>query len=863
MSENNRKKVEAYQKWKEKALDAAKAIEDLKQQQKELAQQKLDNIIEQYDTIVNLAESAQKVSETMVDYYTSMGKTVNSIDAKNQIRSQMNQQNSITSNLQDQYNAYKAELANAAKVFGTSSNEYREASEKLNDINASLYESKTAYNDLNKQLKELDLSAIQYVIDNLEALGNKMKNIVSLLEKRGANISEADYTKQIANNNSIIEQYYKDRQNRINMIAQNGWEVGSEQYQEYYEAIMKDEDAIYSLLEANEDLKASIVELRWKPFDDLQEKLSNSIDDLDFIRDLLNEDGFFEDDGTITSEGAANIALIGKAMSTAKQQITDYRKALEKVQDEYDSGNITLEEYNERSRDYIETIKDSVKAVEDYKDSLVEMYKTQMQYQNDALQEYIDKRKEALQKDKEYADYNKRLKSQNKDINSTMAQIRALEGSTNKNSIAELARLKAQLKEQQDELSESIKDHEYEIKISGYDKLSEDAQKAYDDTLKALETNSEKQQEVVNLMLEKIKDSYSSAYGEINNIISNTGLVIGQEAQNALDALKNVSDAISTVNSAKENATDKTANKEVSNIDTGKVTTSNDTTTEIEKSISGDTASDIKSKTDAENARKAEEARLVEEDAKKAVENVTNAPSNTPAPANSSQSVNKKELNKIIKSLPNTNIKKGSKDYNNHSTLWQHIRNKFGKSANESAMKKIASALGIKVSSGLTSSEKNTILKKMRSIGYNKGTRRISKDQLALLDDDKNGNLDLGSEVVVTKYGVFEQMNAGDVVFNNDQVQRLWEMSNGDFDVSRFANLNTGSMLKHLPEIVNNGRTFNVTNHYDSLITVYGAVDKYVVDDLNALGKDLLNNRNFVSGMNTKVSKEMKRAVKM
>ena len=843
LSDKDKKRVEAYKEWVDKAKEAEQAIEELKQQQKELAQQKLDNIIEQYDTIVNLAESAQKVSETMVDYYTSMGKAVNSNDAKNQIRSQMNQQNIVTSNLQAQYDAYKAELANAAKVFGTSSNEYREAAKKLNDINASLYESKTAYNDLNKQLNELDLSAIQYVIDNLEALGDKMKNIVSLLEKRGANISEADYTKQIANNNSIIEQYYKDRQNRINMIAQNGWEVGSEQYQEYYKAIMKDEDAIYSLLEANEDLKASIVELRWKPFDDLQEKLSNSIDDLDFIRDLLNEDGFFKDNGTITSEGAANIAIIGKAMSTAKQQITDYRKALEKVQDEYDSGNITLEEYNERSRDYIETIKDSVKAVEDYKDSLVEMYKTQMQYQNDALQEYIDKRKEALQKDKEYADYNKRLKSQNKDINSTMAQIRALEGSTNKNSIAELARLKAQLKEQQDELNETVQDHEYEIKISGYDKLSEDAQKAYDDTLKALETNSEKQQEVVNLMLEKIKDSYSSAYGEINNIISNTGLVIGQEAQNALDALKNVSDAISTANSAKENPIDKTANKEVSNINTSKVTTSNDATTEIEKSISGDTASDIKSKTDAENARKAEEARLAEEAArkkteedafKKAIADITSKAIDTSIPKSTLSSSTQK-LDSIIKSLPNTNIKKGSKDYNNHSTLWQHIRNKFGKSANESAMKKIASALGIKVSSGLTSSEKNTILKKMRSIGYNKGTRRISKDQLALLDDDKSGNLDLGSEVVVTKYGVLKQMNAGDVVFNNDQVQRLWEMSNGDFGMNRFVNLNTDSMLNHLPEIVNNSRAFNVTNHYDSLLTVNGNVDQETLPKLQVI----------------------------
>lgn len=848
LSENNKKRVEEYKQWVDKINEARQAVEDLKQQQKELAQQKLDNIIEQYDTIVNLAESAQKVSETMVDYYTSMGKTVNSIDAKNQIRSQMNQQNSITSNLQDQYNAYKAELANAAKVFGTSSNEYREAAEKLNDINASLYESKIAYNDLNKQLKELDLSAIQYMIDNLEALGNKMKNIVSLLEKRGANISEADYTKQIANNNSIIEQYYKDRQNRINMIAQNGWEVGSEQYQEYYEAIMKDEDAIYSLLEANEDLKASIVELRWKPFDDLQEKLSNSIDDLDFIRDLLNEDGFFEDDGAITSEGAANIALIGKAMSTAKQQITDYRKALEKVQDEYDNGNITLEEYNERSRDYIETIKDSVKAVEDYKDSLVEMYKTQMQYQNDALQEYIDKIKEALQKDKEYADYNKRLKSQNKDINSTMAQIRALEGSTNKNSIAELARLKAQLKEQQDELDETVKDHEYEIKISGYDKLSEDAQKAYDDTLKALETNSEKQQEVVNLMLEKIKDSYSSAYGEINNIISNTGLVIGQEAQNALDSLKNVSDAISTVNSAKENPIDKTANKEVSNINTSKVTTSNDATTEIEKSISGDTASDIKSKTDAENARKAEEARLAAEakakaDAEAKLKAQQDAAKKAEAERIAKEKAKAEKARKAkltkVKSVISGNKYRGkvsSSEYKRHADLWKYIYNKSKEKIHitEDNQLKIGQILGVsglpKKGSDLSGSNKNAILKALKAVGYKKGTPYVPEDGFKWTQEG-------GEEIIIRKSdgAILTPLNRGDMVFNNDQVQRLWEMSNGDFDVSRFANLNTGSMLGSLPEIVNNNREFNVTNHYDSLLTVNGNVDKETLPKLQVI----------------------------
>ena len=436
-----------------------------------------------------------------------------------------------------------------------------------------------------------------------------------------------------------------------------------------------------------------------------------------------------------------------------------------------------------------------------------------------------------------------------------MAQIRALEGSTNKNSIAELARLKAQLKEQQDTLDETVKDHEYEIKISGYDKLTEDAQKAYDDTLKALETNSEKQQEVVNMMLDKIKNSYSSAYGEINNIISNTGLVIGKEAQSAIDSLKNVSDAINTANSAKESATDKDASNEVSNINTDKINTATSRTDEIEKDISGDTASTIQQKTDVENARKAEEARIAAE-AKAKAEAEAKAKAEAEARARAEEAARKAEAERIAKQKaeaariaklnnaktlinkqPKSGVKKGSKTYKNHLPLWRYVFDKVKKHMSNAAQLQLGKILGVgglpSSSSKLSSGKKSDILKALKAVGYNKGARRVPKKQLALLDDNKNGNLDLGSEIVVTKYGVLKQMEAGDTVFNNDQVQRLWEMSKGNFDVSRFVNLNTDSM--RLPEIVNNNREFNITNHYDSLLTVNGNVDQETLPKLQVI----------------------------
>lgn len=428
LSKKDKKRVEAYKEWYDKARDAEQAVEDLKQQQKELAQTKLDNIIDQYDSIVDLAEAAQKTSEAMVDYYTSEGLVANSQKAKDQIKSQMEQQSKITNEIQSEISAYAKAMVQVKTYFGDSSNEYREAKTKLEELTKSLYESQSAYNDLNKQLSELDITVIEYVIDNLEAWGDKLSNLVSLKETRGSSISESDYTKQIANNSELIQQYDANMNKYRETIINNGWAVGSEQYQEYAEKISKAEGKIFDLLESNEKLKQSIVELRWKPFDDLQEKLEDSIDDADFLRDLLNEDAFFYDDGNITSQGYANIALIGNAMATSKQQIADYREALNKVQEEYDNGNITLEDYNDRTREYIETIQDSVQAVEDYKDALVDMYKTQIEAENDALQDSIDKRKEALEKKKDYYDYDKTLKSKNKDVNSLKAQIAALEG---------------------------------------------------------------------------------------------------------------------------------------------------------------------------------------------------------------------------------------------------------------------------------------------------------------------------------------------------------------------------------------------------------------------------------------------------
>lgn len=182
------------------------------------------------------------------------------------------------------------------------------------------------------------------------------------------------------------------------------------------------------LIKDNEDLKDSIYSLRIKNLDDAIKGYADLEDELSNFRDLLNDDAFFDKQGGITDEGLAQITLLSQSLGNAKQKISDYTTGLQKIKELYANGVISLDEYNEKSKEYRDGIQDATKDVKSYQDSLTDLYLNAMQTEVDYLDKIISKRKEALDKKKSYYEYDKKIKSQNKDINSIKAQIRALEG---------------------------------------------------------------------------------------------------------------------------------------------------------------------------------------------------------------------------------------------------------------------------------------------------------------------------------------------------------------------------------------------------------------------------------------------------
>lgn len=85
----------------------------------------------------------------------------------------------------------------------------------------------------------------------------------------------------------------------------------------------------------------------------------------------------------------------------------------------------------------------------------------------------------------------------------------------------------------------------------------------------------------------------------------------------------------------------------------------------------------------------------------------------------------------------------------------------------------------------------------MKSHGYRKGTNS-AKPGIHLTDEDG-----LGSEVIFSKkYGTLRKLDAGDMVFNADQVEKLWNLSKGITTPNMYMD-NLGAKLPDIPNISN------------------------------------------------------------
>lgn len=111
-----------------------------------------------------------------------------------------------------------------------------------------------------------------------------------------------------------------------------------------------------------------------------------------------------------------------------------------------------------------------------------------------------------------------------------------------------MKRLQASLSEAEQSLSDLQSDREYEVRQAGYDGLSEDLDQALEDSLNSVKYNADEQERVISEMLSRVVSNYQDAYGKINQIIANTGLVPSDQFQQVIDNIGTQQGAQNQVN---------------------------------------------------------------------------------------------------------------------------------------------------------------------------------------------------------------------------------------------------------------------------------------------------------------------------
>ena len=381
--------------------------------------------------------------------------------------------------------------------------------------------------ELNQKIRETKISKLENIQDDYDNLVSYAEGIIDYNEA----VNDLFESRNLVGNQDAlmnnINQQMAIRQALVNeekeLTDQLNALVASGDIAEYTDTWLKWKTEINgvtaSIVEADsalEELKKSIMEIRYKAFEDSLNNLDFNSEMFSSIRDLMSQEGIYDDNIKLTDSGKTQLALMEQELISAKQKVANYNTAIEALAKDLAYGNITQVQFNEKLQEYQKDQMSAVKATKDARDAILDLVKDGITKESEAVQELIQKRKDDLSIQKEYYDFQKKMNDKSKEMNKIRAQIAAMEGDNSLETVAKRKKLMSQLQELEEEYNEELNDRKYDIVQDAYDKTNELTKENEEKALKELETNLNVQNEAIANALEVTKATYQTVYDQLN-----------------------------------------------------------------------------------------------------------------------------------------------------------------------------------------------------------------------------------------------------------------------------------------------------------------------------------------------------------
>lgn len=716
-------------------------------------------------------------------------------DSMETLLSEINAQSDAYDFYMDRFNSYdlsdyyKDQIANGSFNIETVYDEdLKDAISDCQDLYDKAQDAADSVQSLNLEIRQLAKSRFDNIQSQFEEVLGKVNSIKDLYSKDNDLLEEQGWFASTLLNNSMIEQEQKNltklEQERdaltkaLNSAMASGKiEAESEDWYSMQASIDDVTSSIFDAKKALVEYDNAIRQINWDAFNRTRDDVSNLIDETQFLVDLLKNEDITDDNGNMNDNGKAAQALIAQKYQLYLNQAKAYKDEILKINEElandpYDKE--LLDRKQELIKAQQEAINSSISEKDALKDLVQEGYDTFL----DKLDEVIQKYKDLMNQQKDAYDYEKSIAEKTKALNALEKQYSAVQGDNSEEGKKNIQQLKDQINTAKDDL----KDTEYEKLISDtqaiLDELQDNAKNWLDQRIDEFDVTMQE-------IIDQSNENASNISQTITDTAENYGYKLSESMSNIWST--NASNITNGINSVLGDFSNKFVE-------------GNNAINKVCGDINAAVQGLLKNSND-------EAQRVADEIARQQAEQNANTDGGYSDGGGSSDSGDDWSDNW-------DNSDSGSSDDGGSDGVnWIYSPDDFPKDEldiSSSIVDRIKwhdydSSFGARAGyyeqMGYddpyygTSEQNIQMLEYMKSHGLKKGSKS-AHGGLTLTDEDG-----LGSEVIFSKkYGTLRKLDAGDMVFNADQVEKLWNLSKGMPNM--FVD-NLGAKLPDIPNISN------------------------------------------------------------
>ena len=742
------------------------------------------------------------------------------VDSMSTLRDEINAQSDAYEYYMNAFNSYglddyyKNQIADGSiSIDVIYDDDLKDAISDCQDFYDKAQDAKTAVQELNIELKGLAKSRFDNVASEFEKKISYFKDYSDQLQKEMDIITTKGWFSSTSINEELkkVEQDNLDRlkQERDTLMNALNSAVDSGKIEKYSEDWYDMQSSIDSVTSSILDAEKALIEydnairqIKWDAFDRTRDDVENLISETEFLVELLKDKGITDDNGNTTAEGKAAQALLVQKYQLYLNQAQKYKDEILKIDEEL-ANNPYDKELLDRKQDLIDKQQEAIKSSISEKDAIKDLVNDGYNDLLDALQKVIDKQKESLNAEKSLHDYQRTVAEQANTVAQLQKRLLALQGDDSESGQSQRQSISSELKDAQDKLQET----EYEQYI-------EDQTKMLDDLASQAEEWINTRLDNLDGLIQQIIDDSNTHSGDIKDTITNTANEFGV----------NLSDGMKSIWETNTN----NINNNITSVFNDFGTKFDNTMTTLNNVVSG-----IESKVQ-------EMLRIAnEEAAQRQAELEEQRKQQEAAESNSSSSSDYSEPDYDWDDIGGGDSGSSSGD----GVDWIYEENYYPRdllNIDQSVVDRLkynnfASDFGARSQyyeqmggdGQYTGSYDQNVwmLDYLKNHGYKNGTKSATA---GLHRTDEEG---LGSEVIFSKkYGTLRKLDAGDMVFDKERVENLWNLS------SIMPNMFTDNLGAKLPDITSVSSSKSV-----DIGGINVNVDKVVTDNPEDFTRQLTN----------------------